>query len=95
MVAPKRTRRCRAAIPEDPRQRLLAVALDLFAHHSFEGVSTNRVARAPGVSQPIIYYHSRPKDQLWQEAVTGLMRDLGTRFPRNRTHLKDLARWRN
>lgn len=60
MDAPKRTRR-RAAIPEDPRQRLLAVALDLFAHHSFEGVSTNRVTRAAGVSQPMIYHHFRPQ----------------------------------
>lgn len=86
----RRPRRNRPTLHEDPRTRLLGVALDLFALRGYDGVSTNTIAKAAGMSQPMIYYHFRSKEQLWQEAITNLMRDLGKRFPRNRTELKDL-----
>lgn len=86
----RRLNRGRGGAQGDPREKLLSVALDLFALHGFDGVSTNMIAKAAGVSQPMIYYHFSSKDQLWQDAIVYLMRDLGRRFPRNSSELKDL-----
>ncbi|MFA5582279.1 MAG: TetR/AcrR family transcriptional regulator [Paracoccaceae bacterium] len=85
-----RARRARGAGVEDPKGRLIRVALDLFARHGFDGVSTNMIAAAAELSQPMVYYHFRSKDDLWQSAVDSLMRDLGQRYPRNTAELKDL-----
>ena len=88
--APKRTRRARGAPAADPRLRLLDVALNLFARHGFDGVSTNMIAAEAGLSQPMVYYHFRSKEDLWQRAIDALMRDLGRRYPRSGEELKDL-----
>jgi TetR/AcrR family transcriptional regulator len=72
------------------KEGLLQTAIDLFAKHGFEGVSTGDIASAAGYSQAIIHYHFRSKDQLWREALTYLMHDLDARFPLNLEELQDL-----
>lgn len=90
MTKPQGRRRAKQPA-EDARERLLVVALDLFARFGFDGVSTNMVAKAAMLSQPMVYYHFRSKEDLWQEAIRYLMHDLGHRFPKNRDELKDLS----
>src|SRR3954447_6507783 len=60
------------------RERILAVALDLFADLSFEGATTREIATRAGVSQPSVNYHFTSKDELWRAAVAGLFSKLTT-----------------
>ena len=58
------------------RERILAAALDLFSERSFEGATTRDIAARAGVTQPLLNYHFRSKDDLWRVAVDGLFAEL-------------------
>ena len=61
----------------DPtRERILAAALDLFSERSFEGATTREIAARAEVTQPLLNYHFRSKDDLWRAAVEVLFEDL-------------------
>lgn len=68
------TASARATRPSaDPtRERILTAALDLFSERSFAGASTREIAARAGVTQPLLNYHFRSKDDLWRAAVDGL-----------------------
>jgi TetR/AcrR family transcriptional regulator len=78
-----------AAQPEDratrpsadpTRDRIVAAAADLFSARSFEGATTRQIAAAAGVAQPLLNYHFRSKDALWQAAVDALFTELNERM---------------
>jgi len=54
------------------RDRIVAAATDLFAERSFDGASTRDIAGRAGVTQPLLNYHFRSKDELWHAAVDTL-----------------------
>lgn len=58
------------------RDRIVAAATDLFSEHSFDGASTREIAAAAGVTQPLLNYHFRSKDELWRAAVDALFEAL-------------------
>jgi len=58
------------------RERILAAALDLFSERSFEGATTREIAARAGVTQPLLNYHFKTKDELWRAAVDGLFDEL-------------------
>ena len=58
------------------RDRILAAALDLFSERSFEGATTREIASCAGVTQPLLNYHFRSKEDLWYSAVNGLFEQL-------------------
>jgi AcrR family transcriptional regulator len=61
----------------DPtRDRILAAAVDLFAERSFEGATTREIAARAGVTQPLLNYHYRSKDELWRAAVDSIFESL-------------------
>jgi AcrR family transcriptional regulator len=61
----------------DPtRDRILAAAVDLFAERSFDGATTREIAARAGVTQPLLNYHYRSKDELWRAAVDSLFESL-------------------
>jgi len=63
----------------DPtRERILAAALDLFSERSFEGATTREIAGRAGVTQPLLNYHFRSKDELWRAAVDSLFEALAS-----------------
>lgn len=80
-----------AASREDTRSRLEKAAISIFAEHGYEAVSTNDLAEAANLTQPMVHYHFGTKKKLWQAAMTRLMRDLGNRFPMDVSELKDLG----
>jgi TetR/AcrR family transcriptional regulator len=78
-----------AAQPEDratrpsadpTRDRIVAAAADLFSARSFDGASTRQIAAAAGVAQPLLNYHFRSKEALWQAAVDSLFTVLNDRM---------------
>jgi TetR/AcrR family transcriptional regulator len=54
------------------RDRIVAAAADLFSERSFDGATTREIATRAGVTQPLLHYHFRSKDELWQAAVDSL-----------------------
>jgi len=61
----------------DPtRDRILAAATDLFSQRSFDGATTREIAARAGVAQPLLNYHFRSKEELWQAAVDSLFNRL-------------------
>jgi AcrR family transcriptional regulator len=54
------------------RDRVVAAATDLFAERSFDGASTREIAARAGVTQPLLAYHFRSKDELWKAAVDSM-----------------------
>ena len=54
------------------RDRIVVAATDLFAERSFDGASTREIAGRAGVTQPLLNYHFRSKDELWRAAVDAL-----------------------
>ena len=54
---------------EDARTRILNTALAEFARRGYDGVSTTEIAKEAGVTQPLIHYHFKSKEALWQATV--------------------------
>jgi AcrR family transcriptional regulator len=58
------------------RSEILRVALQLFAERGYRGASTAAIARAAGVTQPLVHHHFGSKDGLWQAVVADALSDL-------------------
>jgi AcrR family transcriptional regulator len=58
------------------RDRIVAAAIDLFSERSFDGASTREIAARADVTQPLLNYHFRAKEELWRAAVDSLFERL-------------------
>jgi AcrR family transcriptional regulator len=73
----------------DPtRDRIVAVAADLFSERSFDGATTREIAARVGVTQPLLNYHFRSKEELWQAAVDSLFELLNETLDERATGLR-------
>jgi TetR/AcrR family transcriptional regulator len=73
----------------DPtRARIVATAADVFSEWSFEGATTRRIAARAGVAQPLLNYHFRSKEELWQAAVDSLFELLNGAMARRAAGLR-------
>jgi AcrR family transcriptional regulator len=75
-TATKPTTRVPRPSAQATRDRIVAAATDLFSERSFDGASTRDIAAAAGVTQPLLNYHFRSKEELWQAAVDALFAQL-------------------
>lgn len=55
---------------ERTRERLLTVAAELFAEHSFHGTRISDIVKAAGVTQPSFYSYFSTKEVIYQELVS-------------------------
>ncbi len=69
------------------RNSILNVAMELFAQKGFAGCSIREICQAAGVTKPVLYYHFRSKEHLYQE----LMLDM---FNQTRKNLLRLSKFR-
>ncbi|MEO6987819.1 MAG: TetR/AcrR family transcriptional regulator [Aquihabitans sp.] len=67
------TRPATARLPAaERREQLLEVARHVFAEHGYHDTSMNDVAKAAGVTKPVLYQHFDSKKALYQELVDQL-----------------------
>ena len=62
------------------RERVLAVAIELFAVHGFAGASIRDIARAAGCSIANVYHHFANKEALWLAILDRSISDLPGRL---------------
>lgn len=55
----------------DRKERILFTALELFANEGFNGVATNKIAKAAGVSEGLIFRHFKNKQGLLEAILEG------------------------
>jgi AcrR family transcriptional regulator len=71
---------------KDARNKILNVAIELFARKGYAGSSIREICEAAGVTKPVLYYHFQDKEHLYQE----LMFDI---FNRTRQNLQRLSKF--
>ena len=69
------------------RTEILNKAIELFARKGYAGSSIREICAAAGVTKPVLYYHFRSKEHLFQE----LMLDL---FNQTRKNLLQLSKYK-
>ena len=95
---PGRPRRRDGATPDDLRDRLLDMAVTLFARDGVGPTTLAAIAREAGVTAPMVHYHFKTRDQLLDAVVEARIRPLidqvtGPALERiaDDSHLPDLA----
>ncbi len=72
MTAPQR-RRAESASPRmrkaDRKRQLLEQSKQLFVTHGYQNTTTEKIARAAGVSEPVLYRHFESKKALFLEVL--------------------------
>jgi TetR/AcrR family transcriptional regulator len=68
------------------RETILNVAMDCFARKGYAGCSIREICQAAGVTKPVLYYHFRSKEHVYQE----LMLDI---FNQTRKNLLRLSKF--
>ncbi len=62
------------------RDRLIAVALELFSRRPPEEVSIDDIAAAAGASRPLVYHYFPGKQALYEESLRRAGQELSARF---------------
>src|SRR5436309_15479151 len=74
MTAPQRRRPDAKAAPRlrkaERKRQLLATAKQLFITHGYAATTTEKIAQAAGVSEPVLYRHFESKKPLCLEVLT-------------------------
>ncbi|MHC1727826.1 MAG: TetR/AcrR family transcriptional regulator [Syntrophobacteraceae bacterium] len=84
--------------PEGTRNSVLDAAQHLFAAGGFAGTSMRDIAKASGVSQPLIYHHFGAKADLYEAVKRRIMEQAGANLaqsggdPRDATAISTLVR---
>jgi TetR/AcrR family acrAB operon transcriptional repressor len=73
------------------RKDLMAIAIDCFARHGYQGTSIDRIATAAGVTKGALYYHFRDKEELLFEAVKDRIAEFEERVVGSVTPVDDPA----
>lgn len=71
-TAPARKQQQRSIVTQ---HKLLDAAIEAFSENGFKGTSTRDIAERAGVHHPLITYHFKNKDQLWQAAADRVFSD--------------------
>ena len=51
------------------REAIRTVAMELFAEKGFAATTTREICQHAGITKPVLYYHFRSKEQLYQELI--------------------------
>jgi AcrR family transcriptional regulator len=56
----------------EKKQAILKTAAQLFANQGFDGTTTVQIAREAGVTEPLIFYHFKGKDELFTRIIESM-----------------------
>jgi len=62
------------------RDAILKTAARLFAVQGFDGTTTIQIAREAGVTEPLIYYHFKGKDELFTQIIAATFSEYFSRI---------------
>ena len=62
------------------RDAILKTAAKLFAAQGFDGTTTIQIAREAGVTEPLIYYHFKGKDDLFTHIIAATFSEYFSRI---------------
>ena len=68
---------------------LLNIALEHFSTFGFEGAQLKIIAEKVGITNSLISYHFKNKEELWKKAVDRLAKSIVVKFEAIRSELKD------
>jgi AcrR family transcriptional regulator len=71
------------------QQKLLGAAIEAFSENGFNGTSTRDIAERAGVHHPLITYHFKNKEQLWQAAADKVFKKFGAQIAQALQECKD------
>src|SRR5580693_509286 len=75
VVSAKQVTDVSVAATAPPRERILAVARDLFYRHGIHGVGVDAIAEAAGTNKMTLYRHFTSKDVLVAECLSELTQE--------------------
>jgi AcrR family transcriptional regulator len=55
------------------RDKILDAAISLFSLQGFSGTTTLQIAKAAGVTEPLIYYYYKDKDELFNQILAQVL----------------------
>jgi len=62
------------------RNELLKAAIELFSQQGFDGTTTAQIAKSAKVTEPVIYYHFKNKDDLFTHILVSTFTEYFTRL---------------
>jgi AcrR family transcriptional regulator len=77
---------------KDRRRQLLEVAAELFAARGYRGTTTAELARAAGITEPILYRHFKNKLDLFITLITEVGKEVTTAWERALKDVKSPVR---
>ena len=54
---------------QSPKEAILSAAMQLFSSHGFDGTNFRQITELCGAARPLILYHFKSKEGLWQRAL--------------------------
>ena len=65
---------------------LMAAAIDLFSKHNYSNVTIQDITKRAGATHSLVYYHFKNKEDLFNQAVTNLIRKTIIEYQESRKH---------
>lgn len=62
------------------KQKLIETAIRLFAEQGYDGTTTLQISREAGVTEPLIYYHFKGKEELFTSILNDAFDEYSTRL---------------
>lgn len=62
------------------RQKLIKIATKYFATKGFDKTTTSQIAKSAGVTEPLLFYHFKSKNGLFEEIIKNTSKDYFSRF---------------
>lgn len=75
------------------RERILAVATDLFAEHGYRGATVRAICAKVGVNVASVNYYFRSKNELYEEVFSVAFEDLAKPMIERSNDVRDAASW--
>ncbi|RQD77700.1 TetR/AcrR family transcriptional regulator [Desulfonatronospira sp. MSAO_Bac3] len=60
---------------KNKKHKILSTATQLFANQGFDNTTTLQIAKEAGVTEPLLYYHFKGKEEIFTEIIRSIFQD--------------------